>query len=176
MLANQQAGQVVWLTGLSGSGKTSLARALALALLPFGYPTLCLDGDELRAGLCRDLGFLPQDRSENVRRIAEVAALAARAGLMVPVACIAPLRADRAQARQIIGADRFTEVWLACPLSVCEQRDVKGLYWRARTGELPNFTGITAPYEPPVQADLVLKTNTMSLTECVQALIRQLGT
>jgi adenylylsulfate kinase len=174
-LAPAKAGHVVWLTGLSGSGKTTLAKALASALQQHGYHTLSLDGDELRTGLCRDLGFSPQDRTENIRRAAEVAALATRAGLMVLVACISPLRLDRGHAREIVGTDRFTEVWLDCPLSVCEQRDVKGLYHQARCGEVACFTGISAPYEPPVQAELVLQTDRMSLEDCVFGLLNQLG-
>ncbi len=176
MLEPAKAGHVVWLTGLSGSGKTTLAKALAYSLHQHGYPTLSLDGDELRAGLCRGLGFSPQGRTENIRRAAEVAALAARAGLIVLVACISPMQIDRGQARQIVGADRFTEVWLDCPLSVCEQRDVKGLYHQARCGAIPCFTGISAPYEQPVQADLVLKTDRMNVEDCVLGLLNQLGT
>jgi adenylyl-sulfate kinase len=175
MLASEKAGYVVWLTGLSGSGKTTLSKALASALQQHGHHTLILDGDELRAGLCRDLGFSPQGRAENIRRAAEVAALAARAGLIVLVACISPLRIDRDHARQIVGPDRFTEVWLDCPLSVCEQREVKGLYHQARCGAIPCFTGISAPYEPPAQADLVLQTDRLSLGDCVFGLLKQLG-
>lgn len=174
-LAPAKAGHVVWLTGLSGSGKTTLAKALSPALQRHGHHTLSLDGDELRSGLCRDLGFSPEGRTENVRRAAEVASLAARAGLMVLVACISPMRIDRGQARQIVGTDRFTEVWLDCPLSVCEQRDVKGLYHQARCGALTCFTGISAPYEPPVQADLVLQTDRVSVEDCVLGLLNKLG-
>jgi adenylyl-sulfate kinase len=174
-LAPAKAGHVVWLTGLSGSGKTTLAKALASALQQHGYHTLSLDGDELRTGLCRDLGFSPQDRTENVRRAAEVAALGARAGQTVLVACISPARIDRGQARQIVGTDRFTEVWLDCPLRVCEQRDVKGFYQQARCGAIPCFTGISAPYEPPVQADLVLQTDRVSVEDCVLRLLNKLG-
>lgn len=174
-LAPAKVGHVVWLTGFSGSGKTTLAKALASALQQHGHHTLSLDGDELRTGLCRDLGFSPQGRTENIRRAAEVAALAARAGLMVLVACISPMRIDRGHARQIVGADRFTEVWLDCPLSVCEQRDVKGLYHQARCGAIPFFTGISAPYELPVQADLVLQTDRVSVEDCVLHLLMKLG-
>ena len=174
-LAPAKAGHVVWLTGLSGSGKTTLAKALASALQWHGHHTLSLDGDELRTGLCRDLDFSPQGRTENIRRAAEVAAIAARAGLMVLVACISPMRIDRDNARQIVGVHRFTEVWLDCTLSVCEQRDVKGLYQQARCGAIPCFTGISAPYEPPVQADLVLQTDRVSVEDCVLRLLNKLG-
>lgn len=174
-IAPSKVGHVVWLTGLSGSGKTTLANALATALQQHGHHTLIVDGDELRSGLCRDLDFSPQGRTENNRRAAEVAALAARTGLMVLVACISPMRIDRGHARQIVGAHRFTEVWLDCTLSVCEKRDVKGLYRQARIGAIPCFTGITAPYEPPVQVDLVLQTDRLSIEDCVLRLMNKLG-
>lgn len=155
--------KTLWFTGLSGAGKSTLARAAANALQAAGTPCTILDGDELRQGLCRDLGFSPQDRRENLRRIAEVAALMNRAGLTVLVATISPTRADRDMARQIIGQAYWREIHIATPLPVCELRDPKGLYRRARSGELTDFTGISAPYEAPDNPVLRLDTSTMSL-------------
>lgn len=148
-------GAVVWCTGLSGAGKTTLCRAVEQALLARGRLVQVLDGDLLRQGLCRDLGFTAQDRSENIRRAAEVAALSAAAGLVVLVALISPFRRDRQLARQRIGSG-FVEVFLDVPLPLCEARDAKGLYRRARAGQLPEFTGIGSPYEPPEAPELRL--------------------
>lgn len=139
----------LWLTGLSGAGKTTLAQALSLALNNSGRRCTVLDGDVLRRGLSRDLGFSQQGRSENIRRTAEVARLMNDAGLIVVAALISPLRSDRAHASAIVGAQRFREIHVSTPLAVCEAADVKGLYRRARQGELPLFTGISAPYEAP---------------------------
>jgi adenylyl-sulfate kinase len=150
-------GRVVWLTGLSGAGKSTLASALEASLHVQGIHTAVLDGDQLRLGLCRGLGFSDEDRHENVRRAAEVAKLMCDAGLVVLVSLISPLRAHRALARDLIGTHRFTEVYVNTPLSVCEGRDPKGLYLKARQGLIQGMTGLDSPYEPPeapdVQAD-----------------------
>jgi bifunctional enzyme CysN/CysC len=150
---------VVWLTGLSGAGKTSIAVELELALRARGHALVRLDGDVLRKGLCRDLGFTPEDRAENIRRAAEVCGLLLDAGQIVLAAFISPFAAERAQARALIERHgRFFEVFVDTPMAVAEQRDVKGLYRRARQGEIPHFTGIGSPYEPPASPDLHIRT------------------
>lgn len=151
-------GAVVWLTGLSASGKSTLAMALEKRLMTMGYACYTLDGDNIRHGLNANLGFSPGDRSENIRRVGEVAALFADAGLICITAFISPYRADRAQARQASSRTRFHEVHVAADLATCEARDPKGLYSQARTGQLANFTGIDAPYEAPQTPDLKLDT------------------
>ena len=148
----------LWLTGLSGSGKSSVAFALEKILMARGHLCVVLDGDNVRGGLNKDLGFSPEDRQENIRRVAEVARLFNEAGLMVIVAFISPYRADRLQAKEIIGSERFLEVHVDAPLSVCEERDPKGLYKKARSGVIAEFTGISSPYEPPMGPSILLKT------------------
>ena len=150
---------VVWLTGLSGAGKTSIAVELEDALRARGHALVRLDGDVLRRGLCRDLGFTPEDRAENIRRAAEVCGLLLDAGQIVLAAFISPFAAERSQARALIEQHgRFFEVFVDTPMAVAEQRDVKGLYRRARQGEIPHFTGIGSPYEPPASPDLHIRT------------------
>jgi adenylyl-sulfate kinase len=163
----------LWLTGLSGSGKSTLASALELRLTEDGHACYRLDGDNLRHGLNRDLGFSPEDRRENIRRAAEVARLMNDAGLVVITAFISPYRGDRAVAREIIGAERFVEVYLSADLATCERRDPKGLYARARRGELPHFTGIDAPYEVPQAADIVIDTGAVSVEEATDRLLAE---
>lgn len=163
-------GAVIWLTGLSGAGKSSLATALAEQLTARGYGCYVLDGDALRTGLNADLGFSPADRSENVRRAGEVAALFADAGLICIAALISPYRADRAAARRACKAG-FHEVYLSADLQACEGRDPKGLYRRARAGELPAFTGIDAPYEAPEQPQLQLETGAQTLGHSAERLL-----
>ncbi len=148
-------GLVLWFTGLSGAGKSTLAQAVAQELHAHALRCFVLDGDVLRQGLNRDLGYTPADRSENMRRVAEVARLMSQAGLVVLVALISPYRKDRTQARAIIGPENFLEVFVDTPLSVCEARDPKGLYQLARQGKLPHLSGIGDPYEPPENADVV---------------------
>lgn len=167
-------GCVVWLTGLSGAGKSTIANELELRLQRLGRLTYVLDGDNVRANLCSDLGFSPEDRKENIRRIAEVARLFADAGLVCIVAFISPYRADRDRARAIVPPGRFIEVYLSTPLEVCERRDVKGLYAKARAGLVTEFTGISAPYEAPVKPELELRTDNLDLDECVTRLIMRL--
>ncbi len=147
-------GGVVWFTGLSGSGKTTLARLLDRRLYAEGRRTFLLDGDAVRTGLTADLGFSAEDRAENLRRFTEVARLFAEAGVLVLVSAISPFEASRRQAKERIGADRFVLVHVATPLEVCESRDPKGLYARARAGEIPDFTGISSPYEEPRAPDV----------------------
>jgi len=162
---------VVWLTGLSGSGKTTLALALEDRLVrEHARATFVLDGDVVREGLCGDLGLSPQDRDENVRRVSEVAAILADAGLVVIVSLISPYAAKRAEARRVIGAERFVLVHLAAPLEACQARDPKGLYARAAAGEVKGMTGIDAPYEAPTDVDLRLDTSTLSLERSVDRL------
>lgn len=175
---NGHRGAVVWFTGLSGAGKTTLAQSLEQALLRAACRAYVLDGDILRQGLCAGLGFSDQDRSENIRRAGEAAALLADAGLVVLAAFISPFAADRARVRARLAPGDFMEVFCDCPAAVCEQRDVKGLYRRARAGEIPQFTGISSPYEAPQHADLTLDTSRLDLAACtarVLALLRDRG-
>lgn len=161
----------VWLTGLSAAGKSTIAEALERALASAKRPCFMLDGDALRAGLTRDLGFAAEDRRENIRRAAEVARLMNDAGLIVVAAFISPYRADREMARNIIGGERFLEVYVSAPLEVCERRDPKGLYRRARQGEIADFTGVSAPYEAPEAADVVLDSERRTVGQCVAQLL-----
>lgn len=163
-------GAVLWLTGLSASGKSSLAMALEQALVARGYSCCVLDGDNVRRGLNADLGFSPQDRSENIRRVGEVAALFADAGLICITAVISPYRADRERARKSC-AQAFYEIHIAADLATCEERDPKGLYKRARAGLLTAFTGISAPYETPLQADYVVDTGTEPFLQSLEKLL-----
>lgn len=166
-----QEAATVWLTGLSGSGKSTLAFELERRLLDLGHVAYVLDGDNVRHGLSRDLGFSPEDRTENIRRIAEVAKLFNDAGIVLITAFISPYREDRDMARAIVGSERFIETHLATDLSVCEARDPKGLYKKARAGALPGFTGISAPYEPPLAPELRLDTGVLSVEECLARLV-----
>jgi adenylylsulfate kinase len=170
MSSSISAPHTIWLTGLSGAGKSTLAQALKQALQAEGAQSVLLDGDTLRAGLCRDLGFDETQRRENIRRAAEVARLLNDNGMIVVAAMITPLAADRALARQIVSPHPFFEVHVATPLAVCEARDPKGLYQRARAGQLPSFTGVSAPYEAPLQPQLRIDTSRCSLDEAVSAL------
>lgn len=167
----KKTGTTLWLTGLSGSGKSTLAQGVAQRLEAAGQACFVLDGDVVRTGLCSDLGFSAEDRSENIRRVAEVARLMNLAGLQVICALISPLLADREKARQIVGSERFFEVHVAAPLACCEQRDPKGLYKKARRGELPGLTGIGAPYEEPLAPELRLDTSDLSLSDCLDRLM-----
>lgn len=162
--------QTLWFTGLSAAGKSTLAYALERALIDSGRACCVLDGDNVRHGLNRNLGFSAQDRSENIRRIAEVAKLMNAAGLIVITAFISPMRADRNMAHDIIGAS-FKEIYVNTPLAACEARDPKGLYAQARAGTLTEFTGISAVYEPPLQADFTLDTSSDSLTYNLEKLL-----
>ena len=164
---------VVWFTGLSGAGKSTIAAALEERLAGEGFHTFLLDGDRLRTGLNSDLGFDPSSREENIRRAGEVSALMADAGLIVLAAFISPYQKDRERVRQTVGSNRFMEVFVDCPVDVCAERDVKGLYAAARNGRLDNLTGVQAPYEAPVSADLVLSTATLELDECVKMVVER---
>ena len=173
VLRNGHRGGVLWLTGLSGSGKSTIARALERELFNSGRQVFVLDGDNLRHGLNSNLGFSPEDRVENIRRVAEVAKIMAEAGMLVITAFISPYRVDRERARKIVleGGHEFAEVYVEAPLSVCEERDVKGLYKRARTGEITEFTGISAPYEAPDNAEIVVQTNVQSVDGSVALIL-----
>ena len=172
---NGHKGRVVWFTGLSGAGKSTVANALAMALHAQGRRTYILDGDNVRQGLNKDLGFTDADRVENIRRIAEVAKLMMDAGLIVMTAFISPFRREREMARQCIGASDFVEVYVDTPLDVCERRDPKGLYRKARNGQLPNMTGIDSPYEPPTEPQLIVRGDGASLDQSVDRLLRALA-
>ena len=152
---NGHRGGLFWFTGLSGAGKSTLAHTVEEKLYQNGYRTFVLDGDNVRHGLCADLGFSEEDRKENIRRIGHMAMLYVEAGVLVLTAFISPFRADRDNVRKIAGTD-FHEVYCDCSLEVCEQRDVKGLYKRARAGEIPDFTGISSPYEAPGNPDIAV--------------------
>lgn len=162
---------LLWFTGLSGSGKSTIANALDVALHSRGYHTFLMDGDNVRHGLCKDLGFSDEDRVENIRRIGEVSKLFADAGLIVLSAFISPFASDRRMVRNLFPAGEFIEVFMATPLDICEQRDPKGLYEKARAGEIKNFTGIDSPYEAPEYPEVRLDTSTMSVDQCVEKLI-----
>lgn len=155
---NQHRSCVIWLTGLSGSGKSTIASLLDQELFHRSIRSYVIDGDVLRRGLTSDLGFSDQDRKENMRRVGEVARLFVDAGIVVIVAMISPFRAERKQLRTLFAADEFIEVFVDCPLEECERRDPKGLYRKARLGLIPNFTGISSPYEPPDCPDLIIDT------------------
>ncbi len=173
---NNHKGTILWFTGLSGSGKSSLAHAVEEQLHQRGCRTFVLDGDNVRHGLCSDLGFSIEDRVENIRRISEVAKLFLEAGVIVLTAFISPFRNERAAARKIVPHGDFLEIFCDSPLEVCEARDVKGLYKRARAGEIPEFTGISSPYEPPTSPELKVATGTDSIEECVDQVIQLLVT
>jgi len=161
----------LWFTGLSGSGKSTLAFGLERRLLDVGIPCCVLDGDNIRHGLCSDLGFDAQSRAENIRRVAEVARLMNDAGLVVMAAFISPYQRDREMARRIIGAERFREIHVSAPLAICEGRDPKGLYRKARAGMLRGFTGVDDPYESPREPELALNTAEVALEECLERLL-----
>ena len=167
----KQKGCVIWFTGLSGSGKSTVANQVAAHLHQSGRITYVLDGDNIRHGLNKNLGFSPEDRQENIRRIGEVAKLFADAGLITTTAFISPYRQDRDAVRDIMSPDRFVEVFVDCPLEVCENRDPKGLYKKARAGELKGFTGIDAPYEAPQSPELVVNTNELDVAGCTEQVI-----
>ncbi len=167
-------GCTMWFTGLSGSGKSTVAVALEKALWDRGICAYILDGDNVRHGLNKDLGFSPEDRTENIRRIGEVANLFTDAGVINLTAFISPYRADRDGVRALMTEGDFIEVYIDCPLEVCEKRDVKGLYAKAREGKIPEFTGISAPYEAPDKAEITLKTGENTLEESVAQLLKYL--
>jgi len=168
-LMNQRA-VLVWFTGLSGSGKSTLAVQLEAQLHERGFKTYLLDGDNVRVGLNKDLSFTDAGRVENIRRIGEVAKLMLDAGVIVLSAFISPFQSDRDQVRQIIGSDNYIEVFVDAPIELCEERDVKGLYKKARAGEVKNFTGIDSPYEKPQQPDLVIETGRLSVDDSIDRL------
>ena len=172
--ALKQKARCVWLTGLSGSGKSSLAQALEIALHENGHHVYILDGDNVRHGLNSDLGFSDADRVENIRRIAEVAHLMVDAGLIVIVAFISPFRADREFARQLFDSEEFLEVFVNTPLELCERRDIKGLYLKARLGEIKNFTGISSPYEPPENPDVKID-GSNTIENCIDEILIKLN-
>jgi len=163
--------KVLWFTGLSGSGKSTLANSLEVELHQAGYHTYVLDGDNVRAGLNADLDFTAQGREENLRRIAEVAKLFVDAGIITLAAFISPMITDRNKVREIIGSDNFLEIYIKADLSTCESRDVKGLYKKARKGEIPNFTGISAPYEAPKNPDIIIDTSSQTIEEATKELL-----
>ena len=169
-LLNQRS-LVLWFTGLSGSGKTTLSDALEEELYRRGYKTYILDGDKLRDGLCNDLGFSEEDRAENIRRVGEVANLMRDSGLIVLSAFISPFEKDRELVRKLIGPDNLIRIFVDCPLEVCEQRDVKGLYKKARAGVIKKFTGISSPFEIPKESELVLKTAEHSKEELINTIL-----
>jgi adenylylsulfate kinase len=164
----------LWFTGLSGSGKSTLAHAVEERLHLMGCRTYVFDGDNVRHGLCRDLSFSLDDRRENLRRISEMVNLFLDAGVISLTAFISPLESDRLIAKEIIGHENIIEIFCNCPLEICEQRDVKGLYKKARAGEIKNYTGISSPYEEPTNPDLVIDTGTRPLRECVSIILDDL--
>ncbi|MCM3630050.1 adenylyl-sulfate kinase [Paenibacillus glycanilyticus] len=177
-LLNGHQSCILWLTGLSGSGKSTLAAAIEQELVNLNCRSYILDGDNLRYGLNRDLGFRPEDRSENIRRIGETAKLFVDAGIITIVAAISPYRQDRDKVRASIRPVDFIEVYVQCTVEECEKRDPKGLYKKARSGEIAHFTGVSAPYEAPLQPELVLETNKQTVSDSVNeimAYIRRCG-
>lgn len=170
----KQKGVVIWFTGLSASGKSTIAHTVEEKLYDRGILTYVLDGDNIRHGLNKNLGFSPEDREENIRRIGEVSKLFADAGIITMTAFISPYRADRDKARKLHEPGRFIEVFVDAPLSVLEERDPKGLYKKARAGQIPEFTGISAPYEPPENPELHLDTSKMTVDECANLVIQYL--
>ena len=170
-----QRGATLWFTGLSGSGKSTVARAVEQRLVELGRAVYVLDGDNIRHGLNSDLAFSPEDRQENIRRIGEVAKLFTDAGLLTIAAFISPYRRDRDEIRQAMAEGDFLEVHVTAPLEVCEARDPKGLYQKARTGQIADFTGISAPYEAPLSPELRVDTHASSVEDCVAQVVGLLG-
>ena len=168
---NKHKSVVLWFTGLSGAGKSTLAHAVEERLFQCGFNTFVLDGDNIRHGLCGDLSFSENDRKENIRRISETAKLMLEAGVITLTAFISPFRAERAMARSLMPHGDFIEIHCVCPLAVCEQRDVKGLYKKARKGEIKDFTGISSPYEEPEKPELRVDTSATPLEESVEKVI-----
>lgn len=165
---------ILWFTGLSGAGKSTLAHAVEEALHRRGCRTFVLDGDNVRHGLCSDLGFSAEDRAENIRRVGEMAKLFIEAGMITLAAFISPFRADRERVRSLVPHGDFLEIYCRCPIEVCEQRDVKGLYKRARLGEIKFFTGISTPYEEPANPELIVDTSILTVEECVAKVLAML--
>lgn len=165
---------ILWFTGLSGSGKSTLANAVNAELFSRGLSSYVLDGDNIRHGLCKDLGFSDHDREENIRRIGEVAKLFLDAGVIVLTAFVSPFRADRDKARALVQTGDFIEIHCAADLAACERRDPKGLYAKARAGEIKEFTGISSPYEAPEAPELRVETGTVNLDQCVALVIHEL--
>ncbi len=172
---NSHKGTILWFTGLSGSGKSSLAHAVEEQLHQRGCRTFVLDGDNVRHGLCSDLGFSVEDRVENIRRISEVAKLFLEAGVIVLTAFISPFRAERDTARKVVPHGDFLEIFCDSSIEVCEARDVKGLYKRARAGEIPEFTGISSPYEAPTSPELKVATGEDAIEHCVDQVLQLLA-
>lgn len=170
-----QTPKLIWFTGLSGSGKSTLAVQLEAALHAKGFKTYLLDGDNIRSGLNKDLSFTDEARVENIRRISEVCKLFLDAGVVLLSAFISPFQADREQVKSIVGEDNYIEVFVDAPLEVCEQRDVKGLYKKARAGEVKNFTGISSPYEKPTHPDVVIATDRLSVEQSMDLLVQAIG-
>jgi len=166
---------IVWLYGLSGSGKSTIANALEKRLFEMGNHTYCLDGDNTRLGLNRDLSFSAVDRLENIRRVAEVAKLMADAGLIVLVALITPFEEQRALVKEILNNERLLDVYIECDLATCEQRDPKGLYKKARSGEIPNFTGVSDPFEEPTTESFRVNSSKYDVNECVIRIAEELS-
>jgi adenylylsulfate kinase len=171
---NGHRGAIIWFTGLSGSGKSTLAHAVEESLYQRGCRTFVLDGDNVRHGLCGDLGFLVNDRQENIRRIGELSKLFMEAGVIVLTAFISPYRADRERVRGMVEHGDFIEAYCNTSLAICESRDVKGIYKKARAGEIADFTGISAPYEAPENPELTVNTGTAELDACVQQIIGEM--
>lgn len=171
---NKHRAKLLWFTGLSGSGKSTLAHALEEELYQRDCRTYVFDGDNVRHGLCRDLGFSVEDRTENIRRIGEMAKLFVDAGVISLTAFISPIREDRERARGLFPHGDFIEVYVDCPLEVCESRDVKGLYKKARAGEIKEFTGISSPYEPPLKPEITIQTGNKEIAECITEIVRAL--
>jgi len=168
--------KLIWFTGLSGSGKSTLCNALEKLLFEKGYYSYSLDGDVIRLGLCKDLGFSLEDRSENIRRIAEVSNLFLDSGLIVLASFISPLKKQREQVKKIVGKENYIEIFMSTSLEVCEKRDVKGLYKKARKGEIKNFTGISSEFETPINPNIEIDTSKFSIEESLQMIYKKIKT
>lgn len=171
---NEHGSVILWFTGLSGAGKSSLAHAVEEELHQLGCRTFVFDGDNVRHGLCADLGFSTEDRVENIRRVGEMAKLFIEAGVIALTAFISPFQSDRERVRSLVPHGDFLEIYCHCPLEICEQRDVKGLYQRARDGKIKDFTGISSPYEDPLDPELIVETGTLSMKESVAQVMQLL--
>lgn len=166
---------LIWFTGLSGAGKTTLSQLLNTHLRAHGVSTIVLDGDELRSGLCSDLGFTPEARSENIRRAGEIAKLLLRQGTVTLAAFMSPLHQDRASIREMVGAEHFFEIYCKCAFETCAERDVKGLYRKAKQGEIKNMIGRDNPYEEPVHPDVIVETDLLSIEESINKILESLA-